>query len=57
MHLDGDILAVGQFYRVANINRKKLEGKILMNPPKFSPPKFCAIQQGVKSAQTHVSTR
>ena len=29
MNLDGDILAVEQFYRVVNVSRKILEGKIL----------------------------
>ena len=43
MHLAGDILAVEQFYRVANVSRKNLEGKILAaadESTKISPSKI-----------------
>ena len=43
MNLDGDILAVEQFYRVVNVSRKILEGKILAvadESTKISPSKI-----------------
>ena len=45
MHLDGDVLAVEQFYRVYSVYKQEKFGgqnfwQLLTNPPKYSPPKY-----------------